>query len=796
MRLRRVMDSLGTAVLVAALAWFVWHGIGFIVAANAQQATSSTAPAAQSAPTTTAAPAPQQGQPQMPTGPVIRSVSRLVRVDVVVTDKKGNYVKDLTTNDFKVYEDNKQMSVSTFSFGNDPAAPAGTQRHYLILFFDNSTMDFSDQGRAREAAAKFIDANAGPDRVMAVADFGGAVRITQNFTMDVSKLKAAVGALKGSAVAPNAPVTDVMPSGEPALGNVEADFGARSVLLGIRSLARELADIPGRKTLILFTSGFPLTPEITSELTATIDACNKANVAIYPLDVRGLVAGISAAPGGATLREGNPSSKDALYAANSARTDVPNYRPQIVQAAFHPDPAAAPQHGGGNGGVGGGGGGGGGKGGGGGTGGGGSGGGGKGGTGGTGGSGSSGGGKGGGGGAPISSFGNTMYTQPRSIVPIFPPSTSTNQQVLFALADGTGGFPIFNSNDLLAGLEKIRRDQDEYYLLGYAPENSREGTCHTLKVKVERGGSNVRARSGYCNTKPVDALAGDPLEKSLEARALSATPANTDGSVEAPFFYTGPNEARVDLAMDVPSTSVQFSKEKGKYRTEINILGIAARPDGEVAARFSDTVPLDFEKDGMKEFTKTPWHYQNQFAVAPGEFKLTVVLSAGDKFIGKYETPLAIDKYDGKKLSLSGVVLSDEVSRIADAGVGLDSELLEDHTPLLVKGMQVIPSGSDKFKKDDKVVMYAQIYEPRLVDTTPPAVRFAYRVVDTKSGTVMMSTGLMDAGTYIEKGNPMIPVALKVPLDDLKPGPYRLDMQALEPGGATSQIRSINFDVE
>ena len=53
-------------------------------------------------------------------------------------------------------------------------------------------------------------------------------------------------------------------------------------------------------------------------------------------------------------------------------------------------------------------------------------------------------------------FANPNFTQPRVIVPSFPPSASTNQQVLYALAAGTGGFPIFNTNDLLTGLQKIQ----------------------------------------------------------------------------------------------------------------------------------------------------------------------------------------------------------------------------------------------------------------------------------------------------------------------------------------------------
>jgi len=83
---------------------------------------------------------------------VIKKESKLVLVDSVVTDKKGNYVRELTQNDFKVFEDNKEQPVSTFSTGADAATQANGQRRYLILFFDNSTMAAPDQIQARSAA--------------------------------------------------------------------------------------------------------------------------------------------------------------------------------------------------------------------------------------------------------------------------------------------------------------------------------------------------------------------------------------------------------------------------------------------------------------------------------------------------------------------------------------------------------------------------------------------------------------------------------------------------------------------
>src|SRR5690348_13202767 len=101
------------------------------------------------------APAPAQAQaqpsaqdqaaaPAQP-GVVIKKESRLVLVDAVVTDKKGNYVRDLAQKDFKVYEDNKEQQVASFSTGADMAQQANAQKHYLILFFDNSSMAAPDQ---------------------------------------------------------------------------------------------------------------------------------------------------------------------------------------------------------------------------------------------------------------------------------------------------------------------------------------------------------------------------------------------------------------------------------------------------------------------------------------------------------------------------------------------------------------------------------------------------------------------------------------------------------------------------
>jgi VWFA-related protein len=749
--------------------------------------------------------------PQSPNNgtPTLRSEARVVRVDVIVTDKKGNYIHDLTASDFHVFDNGKEQKVINFSTGRAEATSGAADRHYMVLFFDDSTMDMGDQQRARQAAVKFIDANAGPGRVMAVIDFTGTLRILQNFSGDPAKLKKATEFAKTSAVSPNSSDSDSTPGATsqtnvtgPSLFDTQNDFGVYTLLLGIRSLAKDLTDVPGRKSVILFTSGFPLTPEADAELTATISECNKANVAIYPLDVRGLIAPAPAPSGPGTMLSPDTRAKDRPLAARGGEpADSTGGRPKLALAAYrNPDPAAAePQHGGG---------------------------------------GSSGGGGGGrpgggapiGGGAPTSGGGHpggsggsptspsapsgghstgggapapytygypypgTAGVTPQMIVPQLPDTGAGNQGVLYALAEGTGGFPILNTNDLLGGLVKIANEQNEYYLLGYAPLDAADGSCHTLKVKVEHG-LEVRARTGYCTAKPSDILAGKPIEKDLEAHASGSVASGMSGSIEAPFFYTSPNEARVNVSLEIPSSSVDFSKEKGKYHADVNILGVAYRPDGSVGARFSDQVTFDFEKDAWKQFTATPLRYQNQFEVAPGKYRLDVVLSAGGQNFGKYETALDIDAYNGRTFTLSGLALSDHIER-AGLGEAVQAALLQDQTPLIAKDVEIVPSGSNRFKKTELVALYAQVYDPSLAGPNPPAVRVAFRVVDTKTNHEVIPTEAIDASEFVEKGNPVVPLGLKLPIENLPSGSYRLDMQAYDMSGTLSKVRSVEFAEE
>lgn len=738
----------------------------------------------------------QSPQPAAPAAPTFRSETRLVLVDAVVTDKHGAYIHDLTAKDFKVWEDGKEQPIKTFSFGAESPSPTAHREHYIVLFFDNADMSLPDQARARQAAAKFVDSNAGADHLIAVVNYGGSLSIAQNFTADAERLRRAIQGPKAGAITGNPEIASL---GAASLTAAELEFGARSVLLGLRNLAKDLAPIPGRKTLIFLSSGFPRKvddPIQNADLTAAIDACNHSNVAVYPLDVRGLVASNFGDVVPAAARQDSGYVRDAVLRIPAGDA----WNPRLLLVQKQPAGGGGGNVGGGGGGFGGG----------------------RGPSpapgGGTGGGGRGpapspgpGGGGGGGGRGPSPTPGgpgsrgnngpigniNMNRQVMRPPVPIIPISPSRNQDVLYALAEGTGGFVIVNSNDLVGGLEKIGKDQNEYYVLGYSPAASDEGSCHALKVKVERGGTVVRSRSGYCTTRPVDLLAGSDTEKVLEKQAETSQPGALRSSMSLPYFYTAPNTARVNLALDIPSDAMKFEKEKGKYHAAVNILGLAYRGDGTVAARFSDTAKVELEdKKEVEEFAKQPYHYEKQFEIASGQYQLKVVYSTGGQEFGKLEAPLKVDAYDGKQFMLSGLVLSNQFIHLNQSPEMMAEDLLQDRTPLVVGSTEIIPSASNRFKVGAETVVYVEVYDPLLTGELAPTVSVKYAVFDRKTGEAKFVTGMVNVKNSIRPGNPVIPIGLKVLADKLGPGAYRLGFQAFDEAGHQTPLRMMDFDLE
>ena len=249
---------------------------------------------------------------------VFRVTASLVQVDVVVTDKDEHQVTDLRPEDFEIREDGRRREIVNFARVSRPEvertpppaapgtptrreAPVPTEREEartLAFVVDDLSLSMEDLASVRRTLLRFVDEQMEPGDRAAILLSGSGVGALQQFTSDKRLLREAADRVRF-----NAYRTAV----EGGTGNRVAQEALRSeqprstgTLGALDFILRGLGAVPGRKALVLFSSGLPVAsaahgfdvplPEVQSWLSRIVERANRASVVIYAIDARGLDA--------------------------------------------------------------------------------------------------------------------------------------------------------------------------------------------------------------------------------------------------------------------------------------------------------------------------------------------------------------------------------------------------------------------------------------------------------------------------------------------------------------------------
>src|SRR5437763_11883670 len=157
------------------------------------------------------------------TDSVLKATTRLVIVDVVATNGKGEPVSDLRPQDFKVLENGKQQEVRVFDFQHPGQATASSALPHSsfslpakvppnvvtnlpsyksasalnIVLLDVLNTAVPRQSQAREALTRFLE-ELPPHQPIAVYLLGDNLRLVQDFTDDPQALKNAVARVQNA----------------------------------------------------------------------------------------------------------------------------------------------------------------------------------------------------------------------------------------------------------------------------------------------------------------------------------------------------------------------------------------------------------------------------------------------------------------------------------------------------------------------------------------------------------------------------------------------------------------------
>lgn len=278
----------------------------------------------------------------------------LVPVSVVVRDGKGLAVRNLTKNDFQLFDERKPQVITRFTVERSPATP-GTARavaprampeetgsaavnNSIAYVFDDLHASREDLTSAAQAGAKHLADLQGQDRA-AVFTTSGEVRV--DFTSDREKLQTALKELKprthpgwdcpqmtyymadlivnhSDASASDIAVDEAKkcagyaPPGKQDTTTQMAQRLAISRALEVALAGRvdsertlgmlaevidRTAAVPGRKSIVLVSPGFlTVAPETEDRAMALIDRALQANILVNVLDVSGLTTPVEASP--------------------------------------------------------------------------------------------------------------------------------------------------------------------------------------------------------------------------------------------------------------------------------------------------------------------------------------------------------------------------------------------------------------------------------------------------------------------------------------------------------------------
>jgi len=220
------------------------------------------------------------------------------------------------------------------------------------------------------------------------------------------------------------------------------------------------------------------------------------------------------------------------------------------------------------------------------------------------------------------------------------------------------------------------------------------------------------------------------------------------------------------------------------------------------AARVGNAVKLDFETQQQTDaFLKAPFHYANQFDIAPGVYNFRMILSSGATGFGSIDLPLNISPWNGQTLSVSGLALSRTAQAATDSPAGLGASLVDGPHPLAANGVEVLPMGSTQFHKGERGMFYFEAYEPQLDPARTeqqgmaPVFTIRIRVLDRTTGQQKSDSGLTNAASYLHPGNPVIPIALVLPTAELPAGDYKLELSVAHDKGQDAVMRTADFEI-
>jgi hypothetical protein len=329
-----------------------------------------------------------------------------------------------------------------------------------------------------------------------------------------------------------------------------------------------------------------------------------------------------------------------------------------------------------------------------------------------------------------------------------------------AIAADSGGFTVRNGNDLAGALERIARESQSYYLLGYHPTRTApDGKFHRIRVSVDRKDVVVRARRGYYATageNKAPSMGEVPILGQKAFQTAVDSPYDLDDvplRLTAHFFNeVSPGKIRTAVVADVEVGQFVWQQQGERYLNAVEFMLVVANRETDEVERYDQTIELNLRAETRAQLLVSGMPIVREFEVTPGPYVAKLVVR--EKNSGRLGSVThEFNVPESGSLRMSTPVLTDEVRQ--EPGLAMPK--------LVMKAQRAFPAGA-------YLACQYEVYGAKVSESdNKPHVSGGYAILRS-DGTPVLEV----PETAISAPSGSVARTLLFSLEGLEPGEYRI----------------------
>ncbi|HKS10787.1 MAG TPA: VWA domain-containing protein [Pyrinomonadaceae bacterium] len=373
---------------------------------------------------------------------------------------------------------------------------------------------------------------------------------------------------------------------------------------------------------------------------------------------------------------------------------------------------------------------------------------------------------------------------------------SATQDPLNALAVDTGGKAIFNTNDIQKGLEPALKETSVYYLLAWKPDAETSGRFRQLEVKlVGRPDLSVRVRKGFFDLDPAEPTV-EAKKKPEKAPAVKTAAATLRDAITAAYperalpilmsvdYYDVPEKGpTLSTSINLPGEFLSFAQQPdGKIQAIVDLSGVYYDEKGKALDTFLERIVTTAPTLEAAQGYSGDITFNYPAKLPPGLYNVrTAARDEKSGRVGSAHAWIEVPDLTKKQLTISSLLLGERAPTLTNVADNSDSS-------------PVALSASHRFQRDSTLRFLVFVYNMASApaDQKPDV---AVQVQVLRDDQPVITTAVRKLNTEGVLDMTRLPYAAEIPLSDLGPGRYVLQVSVIDRVAKQSTVRKTHFDV-